>query len=60
MELAGAKTAIQKAHCALGFVTRKYDPVKKGRVVSQIPRAGRHFPRGSSVDLVVSRGRRPK
>jgi serine/threonine-protein kinase len=60
LALADAKTLIRSSHCTVGVVTRKYGSVKKGHVVTQSPRGGRHFPSGSTVDLVVSRGRRPR
>jgi beta-lactam-binding protein with PASTA domain len=33
--------------------------VRKGRVISQRPSAGRRLPRGAKVNVKVSRGRRP-
>jgi beta-lactam-binding protein with PASTA domain len=60
LPLGGAKSAVERSHCAVGLVSRKYASLKKGRVVSQSPRAGRQFPSGSTVNLVVSRGRRPR
>ena len=57
--LAKAKTAIAKSHCRTGKVTRAYSKrVRKGRVVSQKPRAGKTLANGAKVNLVVSRGRR--
>ena len=58
-KLAGAKARIKKARCTVGKVTRKHSKrVKKGRVLSQSPRAGVTVPSGSKVKLVVSKGRR--
>jgi serine/threonine-protein kinase len=57
--LAVAKRRIAAAHCRIGRVTRANSKtVRKGRVISQRPRAGRRLLRGSRVNLVVSRGRR--
>ena len=45
--------------CKLGKVTFKYSQnVRKSRVISQRPNWGTVLPSGSSVDVVVSRGRR--
>jgi uncharacterized delta-60 repeat protein len=53
-----ARRSIKRARCAVGKVTRKPSrKVKKGRVISQSPRAGRLLPQKSKVKLVVSRGR---
>jgi uncharacterized delta-60 repeat protein len=53
-----ARRSIKRARCAVGKVTRKPSrKVKKGRVISQSPRAGRLLPQRSKVKLVVSRGR---
>jgi secreted trypsin-like serine protease len=57
--LAGARTALTRAHCRLGRVTRAYSSrVRAGRVVLQRPVAGRRLARGTRVTVVVSRGRR--
>lgn len=56
--VAKARHAIKAAHCSVGRVTRVYSfAARKGRVVSQRPRA--HTPRraGAKVSLVVSTGR---
>ena len=58
-KLAVAKASIRKARCVAGKVTRKPSKrVKKGRVLSQSPRAGATVPSGGKVNLVVSKGRR--
>jgi eukaryotic-like serine/threonine-protein kinase len=54
-----AKHALHVAHCDIGFVRRQSSAKPKGRVIKQTPRAGRRLPAGSTVDLVVSRGKRP-
>jgi uncharacterized delta-60 repeat protein len=54
-----AKTAITKAHCGVGKVTRKPSrKVKRGRVISQSPKAGTKLTSLGKVNLVVSRGRK--
>jgi hypothetical protein len=57
--LARAKAAIKGRHCRSGRVTRAYSKkVRKGRVLAQRPKAGKHLENGARVNLVVSRGRR--
>ena len=57
-KLAVAKTRIRKAHCAVGIITRmRSKPAKKGRVLSQRPKAGVTVPSGAEVSLVVGKGR---
>ena len=56
---ASAKTALTRAHCKVGKVKRRYSAkVKRGRVISQRPRAGARLAELAKVDLVVSRGKR--
>jgi beta-lactam-binding protein with PASTA domain len=56
-KLAVAKTRIRKAHCAVGIITRmRSKPAKKGRVLSQRPKAGVTVPSGAEVSLVVGKG----
>jgi hypothetical protein len=58
-KLARAKSAIRTAHCRVGRVKRAYSArVKRGQVLSQKPRAGARLAEGSTVSLVVSRGKR--
>ena len=57
--LPAAKRGLAAAHCKAGKVTRKYSSkVKKGRVISQDEPPGTRLAPGTTVDLVVSRGRR--
>ncbi len=57
---AAAVSALKKAHLAPGTITRAYDPeVPKGKVVSTSPDVGTPSRAGSTVDMVVSKGRRP-
>lgn len=60
MTLRPATQVLVNGRCSLGRVTRKYSRTRKGRVISQAPKAGVHSPAGSAVALVLSRGRRPR
>jgi hypothetical protein len=54
-----AKTAIRRARCATGRVRKAFSrSVRRGRVISQRPGAGTRLPRGSKVNLVMSKGRK--
>jgi beta-mannanase len=56
---AAAKRAIRAGHCRVGRIQRAYSArVRRGRVISQRPRAGTQLRAGAKVALVVSRGRR--
>jgi Tol biopolymer transport system component len=58
--LAAARRAIKHAHCKAGKVSKAFSKkVRRGRVLSQKPRAGKRLPQGSKVSLVVSKGRKP-
>lgn len=57
---ADAQAAIKKAGLSVGTVTYDYDnDVAEGKVVSQSPSNGKKVSSGTSVDLVVSRGKKP-
>jgi peptide/nickel transport system substrate-binding protein len=57
--LAAARTALARGRCALGRATRAYSArVRSGRIISQSRRPGARLPRGTRVNVVVSRGRR--
>lgn len=57
--LAKAREAIQRSRCTTGRVRRAYSrTVRKGRVISQTPRAGARLARGAKVNLIVSKGRK--
>jgi hypothetical protein len=57
--LTAAKTAIKKAHCSVGKVTKKASAkVKKNHVISQKPSPGKRLAKGSKVSLVVSKGKK--
>jgi uncharacterized delta-60 repeat protein len=54
-----ARTRLTRANCQFGKVGLTYSrKVKKGRVISQQPRAGARLSELQKVNLVVSRGRR--
>jgi hypothetical protein len=53
-----ARTALQRAHCALGNVSRAYGNLRRGRILRQSPGAGATRPAGARVNVVVSRGHR--
>jgi hypothetical protein len=53
-----ARRAIKAHDCRVGKIRRAFSTkIKKGRVVSQKPRAGRRLKHGAKVTVVVSRGR---
>lgn len=59
LRLVRARRAIVAAHCTVGKLVRKYSrTVKKGRVISEKPRARTKLANKAKVNLVVSRGRR--
>jgi subtilisin family serine protease len=54
-----ARTTLTRRRCRLGRVTRTYSAkMRLGRVVSQSRRPGARLPRGTRVNVVVSRGKR--
>jgi hypothetical protein len=57
--LKSAKTKITHANCSVGTIKRAFSKhVKKGRVISEKPKAGKHFDAGAKVNLTVSKGRK--
>ena len=57
--LARARTLLKGNRCELGRVTRAYHAtIRAGRIVRQLPLAGRRLGAGAKVSVVVSRGRR--
>jgi uncharacterized delta-60 repeat protein len=57
--LRAAKRALKRAHCSAGKVTRTFSAkVKKGRVISSKPRAGKKLAAGSKVRLTLSKGKK--
>jgi serine/threonine-protein kinase len=60
LPLADAKAALRKAHLKVGEVTRAFNErFDADQVVRQSVRADAKAPRGSRIDLVVSRGPTP-
>ena len=54
-----ARALLSARRCRLGRMTRAYSPkVKKGRIIGQSRRSGARLPRGTRVNVAVSRGRR--
>jgi Calx-beta domain/PASTA domain len=54
-----ARRTLSARKCALGRVTRAYSQkVRRGRIISQRRRPGARLPRGTRVNVVVSRGNR--
>ena len=59
LRLRAARKAITHAHLAVGRIRHSYSHhVRRGRVLSQRPRAGSLRPLGTKVKLVVSKGKR--
>jgi hypothetical protein len=57
--LKAAKHAIKAAGFRVGKITFRFSAkAKKGRVISQKPKPGKHLKRGARVNMVVSKGRR--
>jgi subtilisin family serine protease len=57
--LRAARTALTRRRCRLGRVTRAYSArVRRGKIIRQSRRPGARLPRGTRVNVVVSRGRR--
>jgi serine/threonine-protein kinase len=58
--LKAAKRALRTHFCSLGKVKHAFSTrVRKGRVISQQPKPGRHLNHGAKVGLIISKGRRP-
>ncbi|HEX5174520.1 MAG TPA: protease pro-enzyme activation domain-containing protein [Gaiellaceae bacterium] len=56
--LTAAKRALKAHFCAAGKVEQAFSSkVKKGRVISQKPKPGRHLRHGGRVGLTISKGR---
>jgi hypothetical protein len=57
LKLAKAKTKIKNGHCRVGKITKKHSSKKKkGKVLKQSPKAGKHLSAGSKVNLTVGKG----
>ena len=58
MKLPAAEKALRRSHCKVGKIKQqKSRTVRRGRVTSTSPRAGRTLPAGSKIELFVSKGR---
>ncbi len=56
--LSAAKRSIKAHACSVGKVKRaRSRTVKKGHVISQMPKSGTRLDPGARINLVVSRGR---
>jgi serine/threonine-protein kinase len=61
LKLKAVKKKLSAAHCKLGKVKRKYSQhVRKGRVLSQKPKAGSLLANQAPVRVTLSRGPRPR
>jgi hypothetical protein len=56
--LEAAKRTLARVNCRVGKVSLAYSRTIKGLVIGQKPKLGAVLPRGSRVDLVISRGGR--
>jgi uncharacterized delta-60 repeat protein len=57
--LARARAALRARRCAPGRIKYAFHrTIKKGRVIAQTRRPGTRYPRGTKVNLIVSKGRR--
>jgi bacillolysin len=57
--VARARAMLSARRCRLGRITRAYSrKVRKGRIIGQSRRPGLRLPRGTRVNVTVSRGRR--
>ena len=58
MKLPAAEKALRRSHCKVGKIKKQTShAVRRGRVTSTSPRAGRTVRAGSKVELFVSKGR---
>jgi hypothetical protein len=56
LTLAKAKSALSKAHCKTGKVTKKKSSAKKGTVIAASPKTGAKVAAGTKVALTISDG----
>jgi len=57
--LSAAKRALKAHSCRAGKIKHAFSSkVKKGRVISQKPKPGKHLKHGGKVNLVVSKGKK--
>jgi hypothetical protein len=55
-----ARAALSRRGCKAGTIRRKFSKVRKGRVIAQSRRPGARLYRGFRVNLVVSKGKKPR
>jgi beta-lactam-binding protein with PASTA domain len=53
-----AKKKLKASHCGLGKIKMVHSKAKKGRVVAQRPKPGKHLKIGGKVALTVSKGKK--
>jgi len=59
LKLAKARRRIVARHCSVGKITRKFSSLqKRGRVLSQRPKAGKDLATNAKVNLKVGKGPR--
>lgn len=58
--LSGARALLDGANCRAGAIKRAYSLKAKGKIVGQHPSAGTNLRANAKVDLVVSKGRKPR
>jgi hypothetical protein len=57
--LKAAKRSLKSHHCTLGKVKHAFSSkVKKGKVISQKPKAGKHLKHNAKVSVTVSKGKK--
>jgi hypothetical protein len=57
--LKAARRSLTTHHCSMGKVKHAFSKkVKKGRVISQKPKAGKHLSHGAKVNVTVSKGKK--
>jgi hypothetical protein len=57
--LTAAKRSLKSHHCTLGKVKHAFSSnVKKGKVISQKPKAGKHLKHNAKVSVTVSKGKK--
>ena len=60
MQKSTAETKLSSVGLKLGVVTEEYSSQPIGQVIGQDPRAGTKISKGQVVDLVISKGERPR
>jgi hypothetical protein len=55
-----ARAALSRRGCKVGTIRKRFSKVRKGRVIAQSRRPGARLYRGFRVNLVVSKGKKPR